>query len=124
MDLILLQPGDADVFFGSPNDWNHGGSLVDKEWRDEVLSLGQCIELASVRNTDLSMVIRQPIKDHRHWRDYLANGVVERGRILSFSITYCAATGNDGCPTSVVCGYSVRPTRCNQGIAIPRRPDD
>jgi type VI secretion system secreted protein Hcp len=47
MDLILLQPGDADVF-GGPNNWDNGGSLIDNNWRDKVLDLGECIELVSV----------------------------------------------------------------------------
>jgi len=47
MDLILLQPGNPDVF-GGENSWGNGGSLIDAEWRDEVLKLGQCLELVSV----------------------------------------------------------------------------
>lgn len=47
MDLILLQPGDSDVF-GGPNNWDNGGSLIDNTWRDSVLALGECIELVSV----------------------------------------------------------------------------
>ena len=47
MDLILLQPGNPDVF-GGDNSWANGGSLIDNEWRDEVLKLGQCIELVSI----------------------------------------------------------------------------
>ncbi|MBI5330580.1 MAG: type VI secretion system tube protein Hcp [Betaproteobacteria bacterium] len=47
MDLILLQPGNPDVF-GGANSWDNGGSLIDDQWRDEVLKLGQCIELVSV----------------------------------------------------------------------------
>jgi type VI secretion system secreted protein Hcp len=47
MDLILLQPGNPEVF-GSANDWDHGGSLIDNQWRDSVLDLGQCIELVSM----------------------------------------------------------------------------
>jgi type VI secretion system secreted protein Hcp len=49
MDLILLQPGNSDIF-GSPNDFEHGGSLIDNVWRDEVLKLGQCLELVSVHH--------------------------------------------------------------------------
>jgi type VI secretion system secreted protein Hcp len=48
MDLILLQPGDDTIFGGSKNGWKGGGSLIDDQWRDEVLKLGQCIELVSV----------------------------------------------------------------------------
>jgi type VI secretion system secreted protein Hcp len=47
MDLILLQPGNPEVF-GSANDWDHGGSLIHNQWRDSVLDLGQCIELVSM----------------------------------------------------------------------------
>lgn len=47
MDLILLQPGDADVF-GGTNSWDNGGSLIDNTWRDQVLALGECIELVSI----------------------------------------------------------------------------
>lgn len=47
MDLILLQPGNPEVF-GGANSWDNGGSLIDKEWRDSVLDLGQCIELVSM----------------------------------------------------------------------------
>ncbi|CAB3773951.1 Hcp family type VI secretion system effector [Paraburkholderia humisilvae] len=50
MDLILLQPGNDDIFGKSDNDWVGGGSLIDNEWRDEVLKLGQCIELVSVHH--------------------------------------------------------------------------
>ena len=47
MDLILLQPGNPEVF-GGANSWDNGGSLIDNEWRDSVLNLGQCIELVSM----------------------------------------------------------------------------
>jgi len=47
MDLILLQPGDPAIF-GSPNNWQTGGSLIDDQWRDQILKLGQCMELLSV----------------------------------------------------------------------------
>lgn len=48
MDLILFQPGDTSVFPG-PNSFSKGGSLVDgKEWMDDSIKLGQCIELVSV----------------------------------------------------------------------------
>jgi type VI secretion system secreted protein Hcp len=47
MDLILLQPGNPEVF-GGANSWDNGGSLIDNEWRDKVLDLGQCIELVSM----------------------------------------------------------------------------
>ncbi|MBL8471851.1 MAG: type VI secretion system tube protein Hcp [Rhodocyclaceae bacterium] len=48
MDLILLQPGDQDIFGKLPNSWANGGSLVDNVWRDEVLDLQNCIELVSI----------------------------------------------------------------------------
>ncbi|MFZ6675468.1 Hcp family type VI secretion system effector [Undibacterium sp. Xuan67W] len=47
MDLILLQPGNSEVF-GGANSWDNGGSLIDNEWRDKVLDLGQCLELVSM----------------------------------------------------------------------------
>jgi type VI secretion system secreted protein Hcp len=47
MDLILLQPGNSEVF-GGANSWDNGGSLIDNEWRDSVLDLGQCLELVSM----------------------------------------------------------------------------
>lgn len=50
MDLILLQPGDDEVFGGIKNDFATGGSLIDDQWRDEILKLGQCIELVSVHH--------------------------------------------------------------------------
>jgi len=47
MDLILLRPGNKDVF-GGDNSWANGGSLVDgKDWGTD-LNLGQCIELVSI----------------------------------------------------------------------------
>lgn len=47
MDLILLRPGNKDVF-GGENNWKNGGSLIDgKAWGDD-LNLGQCIELVSI----------------------------------------------------------------------------
>jgi type VI secretion system secreted protein Hcp len=49
MDLILLQPGNVDIF-GGPNNVDNGGSLIDDVWRDEVLKLGQCLELVSVHH--------------------------------------------------------------------------
>ncbi|GAB3033521.1 MULTISPECIES: type VI secretion system tube protein Hcp [Oleiagrimonas] len=49
MDLILLQPGDPSIF-GGKNSWDNGGSLIDDEWRDKVLKLGQCMELVSVHH--------------------------------------------------------------------------
>lgn len=51
MDLILLQPGNSDVFGGdTSNDWTTGGSLIDGEWRDDILKIADkpCIELVSV----------------------------------------------------------------------------
>jgi type VI secretion system secreted protein Hcp len=56
MDLILLQPGDDSVFGGTKNDWDDGGSLIDKGpggkdyGLDDKLAaqFGQCIELVSV----------------------------------------------------------------------------
>ncbi|MES3026028.1 MAG: type VI secretion system tube protein Hcp [Pseudomonadota bacterium] len=60
MDLILLQPGNPEVF-GGTNDWDNGGSLIDSVWRDTVIGLGQCLELVSAHqgikqqiNTDVS----------------------------------------------------------------------
>lgn len=48
MDLILLQPGDKDVF-PSANGWKTGGSLIDNEWRAKTVNLEKpCIELVSV----------------------------------------------------------------------------
>ncbi len=48
MDLILLQPGDSQVFSGA-NDWEQGGSLIDGRFGgvDPSLKLGQYIELVS-----------------------------------------------------------------------------
>lgn len=45
MDLILLQPGDPDVFGGSD-----AGSLIDGDWRDDILTITDkpCIELVSI----------------------------------------------------------------------------
>ncbi len=45
MDLILLQPGDSDVF-GGPD----SGSLIDAPWRDDILTIAEkpCIELVSI----------------------------------------------------------------------------
>lgn len=51
MDLILLQPGNEEIFGGEvPNGWDKGGTLIDDQWRDEVLDIGAkpCIELVSV----------------------------------------------------------------------------
>jgi type VI secretion system secreted protein Hcp len=50
MDLILLQPGNKDVFSGEDNSWSKGGSLIDGQWREEVLQIGAspCLELVSV----------------------------------------------------------------------------
>ena len=51
MDLILLQPGNDEVFGGEKNDWDTGGSLIDAEWRDEIVKeIGDkpCSELVSV----------------------------------------------------------------------------
>ena len=47
MDLILLQPGDKDIF-GGANSWSNGGSLIDDVWRDEVSNYGECMELVSI----------------------------------------------------------------------------
>lgn len=44
MDLILLQPGDSDIFGGKD-----AGSLIDNVWRDKILDLAApCMELVSV----------------------------------------------------------------------------
>jgi len=50
MDLILLQPGNDDIFGGEKNDWDKGGSLIDGEDRDAILDIGAspCLELVSV----------------------------------------------------------------------------
>jgi type VI secretion system secreted protein Hcp len=52
MDLILLQPGNPEVVFGSgdSNSFSTGGSLIDKlGLSDDVAkNFGQCIELVSV----------------------------------------------------------------------------
>jgi len=56
MDLILLQPGDATVFGGTKNNWDEGGSLIDKGPGGSAYGLddkiaatfGQCLELVSV----------------------------------------------------------------------------
>lgn len=48
MDLILLEPGDPEVFGGEANDWDTGGSLIDNGWRDSNVKRGQCIELVSI----------------------------------------------------------------------------
>lgn len=47
MDLILLQPGNQEVF-GEVGDRNNGGSLIDDAWRDAVSDRGRCIELVSL----------------------------------------------------------------------------
>ena len=48
MDLILLEPGNQDIFDGD-NGWATGGSLIDAgEWRQEGLDLQKCIELVSI----------------------------------------------------------------------------
>ncbi|OIO59466.1 MAG: Hcp1 family type VI secretion system effector [Alphaproteobacteria bacterium CG_4_10_14_0_2_um_filter_63_37] len=50
MDLILLQPGDDSIFGGS-NSWQDGGSLIDAEWKDDILKqVGDrpCFELVSI----------------------------------------------------------------------------
>ncbi|WP_035059811.1 Hcp family type VI secretion system effector [Andreprevotia chitinilytica] len=49
MDLILLEPGDQDIF-GGDNSWTNGGSLIDNTWRDGVLNLKKCIELVSIHH--------------------------------------------------------------------------
>jgi type VI secretion system secreted protein Hcp len=50
MDLILLQPGNEEIFGGEKNDWKTGGSLIDGEWRDQILEIAAkpCIELVSI----------------------------------------------------------------------------
>jgi type VI secretion system secreted protein Hcp len=48
LDLILLEPGDPEVFGGEANDWATGGSLIDNEWRDSNLKHNQSIELVSI----------------------------------------------------------------------------
>jgi len=44
MDLILLQPGDVDIFGGDKD----GSSMIDNVWRDKILDLGPCLELVSI----------------------------------------------------------------------------
>jgi len=52
MDLILLQPGNAESLFGAgdTNGWASGGSLIDAAGLTDELAgnFGQCIELVSV----------------------------------------------------------------------------
>lgn len=65
MDLILLQPGDADVFTGLPTATS-GESLIEgSAWGASELKLGSCIELVSIHQgmkqqitTDLSNAAR------------------------------------------------------------------
>lgn len=49
MDLILLQPGNQDIF---PKDaavpGANGSTMIDTPWRDEILKFGKCIELVSI----------------------------------------------------------------------------
>jgi type VI secretion system secreted protein Hcp len=44
MDLILLQPGNPDIFCGESS------TLIDDEWRQEILKFGMCLELVSVHH--------------------------------------------------------------------------
>lgn len=51
MDLILLEPGDPALVFGSElNDRPSGGSLIDDVWREHAAlkGIGPCIELVSM----------------------------------------------------------------------------
>lgn len=50
MDLILLEPGDPKLVFGSDNSWALSGSLIDNQWRDQdvLKDMGQSIELVSM----------------------------------------------------------------------------
>src|SRR5262245_22296769 len=64
MDLILLQPGDDTIFGGTLTGVN-GNTGIDKEWRDEVLQFGPCLELVSIHQgmkqqvtTDVSNLAR------------------------------------------------------------------
>lgn len=65
MDLILLQPGDADVFTGL-HTATSGESLIEgSAWGASELKLGSCIELVSIHQgmkqqitTDLSNAAR------------------------------------------------------------------
>ncbi len=45
MDLILLQPGNADDIIGSDS-----STYIDDNWRDEILKFGKCMELVSVHH--------------------------------------------------------------------------
>lgn len=45
MDLILLQPGNADDIIGTDS-----STYIDNEWRDEILQFGKCMELVSVHH--------------------------------------------------------------------------
>lgn len=44
MDLILLQPGNTDII-GSTS-----STYIDKDWRQDILELGLCMELVSVHH--------------------------------------------------------------------------
>lgn len=48
MDLILLQPGDADVFAGLNTEANSAGLIGGTAWAETELKLGSCIELVSI----------------------------------------------------------------------------
>lgn len=76
MDLILLEPGDAELIFGKePNDWRTGGSLIDHVWRDAAAlkDLGQCMELAEV--------VPAPGAVPPDWRYYLVETLATEGTI-------------------------------------------
>lgn len=51
MDLILLQPGDAEAVFGADKEaWPGGGSLIDSAFHDAdaLKDIGHCLELVSL----------------------------------------------------------------------------
>ncbi|THF63711.1 type VI secretion system tube protein Hcp [Pseudothauera nasutitermitis] len=45
MDLILLQPGNADDIIGESS-----STHIDAEWRDDNLQFGKCLELVSIHH--------------------------------------------------------------------------
>jgi type VI secretion system secreted protein Hcp len=48
MDLILLQPGNQEMM-GGDTSFSNTGNLIDNQWKNSVLDLGQCIELVSIQ---------------------------------------------------------------------------
>jgi type VI secretion system secreted protein Hcp len=47
MDLILMQPGNPEIF-GAANSEDTGGGQIGQDWRDRIPGLGQCLELVSM----------------------------------------------------------------------------